>query len=94
MKRLQLIAVLVVSFALVVFIHSAFAASRIYFGIVTASALNVRENPSKRSRLVGQVPKGQEIMIWSKKGDWYYMAYGDIDGWVSSKYVVITRYVN
>ena len=57
-------------------------------GLVTASALNVREGPGTNFKSIGLVYKNEYIRIFASIGDWYVIQ-TDVDyvGCVSKKYV-------
>ena len=57
-------------------------------GLVTASALNVRQGPETNYKIVTMVYKNEYIRIFAKIGDWYVIqTEKDYIGMVSSKYV-------
>lgn len=57
-------------------------------GLVTASALNVRQGPSTNYNVVTVVYKNEYIRIFAKIGDWYVIQTDkDYIGMVSGKYV-------
>lgn len=57
-------------------------------GLVTASALNVRQGPSTNYRAITLVNKNEYIRLFAKIGDWYVIQTdNDYIGCVSSKYV-------
>ena len=57
-------------------------------GLVTASALNVRQGPGTNFKVVTMVYKNEYIRIFAKIGDWYVIqTNSDYIGMVSSKYV-------
>lgn len=57
-------------------------------GLVTASALNVREGPGTNYKAVTMIYKNEYIRVFAKIGDWYVIqTNGDYIGMVSSKYV-------
>lgn len=57
-------------------------------GLVTASALNVRQGPGTNYKSVTMIYKNEYIRIFAKIGDWYVIqTNGDYIGMVSSKYV-------
>ena len=57
-------------------------------GLVTASALNVREGPSTSYKIVTQVYKNEYIRVFARIGDWYVIQTDkDYVGAVSSKYI-------
>ena len=57
-------------------------------GLVTASALNVRQGPGTNYKVVTMIYKNEYIRVFAKIGDWYVIqTNGDYIGMVSSKYV-------
>ena len=57
-------------------------------GLVTASALNVRQGPGTNYKAVTMIYKNEYIRVFAKIGDWYVIqTNGDYIGMVSSKYV-------
>ena len=57
-------------------------------GLVTASALNVRQGPGTNYKSVTMIYKNEYIRVFAKIGDWYVIqTNGDYIGMVSSKYV-------
>lgn len=57
-------------------------------GLVTASALNVRQGPGTNFNSVSLVYKNEYIRIFAKIGDWYVIqTNSDYIGCVSSKYI-------
>lgn len=57
-------------------------------GLVTASALNVRQGPGTNFKAVTMIYKNEYIRVFAKIGDWYVIqTNGDYIGMVSSKYV-------
>lgn len=57
-------------------------------GLVTASALNVRQGPGTNYKAVVMIYKNEYIRVFAKIGDWYVIqTNGDYIGMVSSKYV-------
>lgn len=51
---------------------------------VTASSLNVRDNPSTSGKIVATVAKNSTIQITEESGDWVKFS----KGWVSKKYLI------
>jgi uncharacterized protein YgiM (DUF1202 family) len=49
--------------------------------------LAVRAGPNASSRMVGQLFNGNTVEIFSRKGNWYRVAMGGIDGWANSKWM-------
>ncbi len=57
------------------------------YGIVTASALNVRSGPSTKNHKVGMVVKGTRLTILATQGVWYKISYNGKTAYVHSDYV-------
>ena len=60
------------------------------FGTVTASALNVREQPSLSAKILGKLQEGQVVTI-SGGTHWLYLRAGDTEGWARSEYIDINE---
>ena len=56
-------------------------------GVVNATTLNVRKSGSTGAEIVGTLKNGTVINLVSKSGDWYYMTYGSLKGYVSAEFV-------
>ena len=56
-------------------------------GVVTASKLNVRNNPSTDSNIIGTLNNGDKVKIDKEYGDWYSIFYSEHGGYVSKEYV-------
>ena len=50
--------------------------------------LNVREKPDESGEIVGKMLDGYAGEILGKKGDWYHISSGTVDGYVSKKFVL------
>jgi stage II sporulation protein D len=59
------------------------------YGIVTASALNVRSGPGTKNHKVGMVVKGDKLKILEKVGEWYKISFNSLQGYVHGDYVKI-----
>jgi uncharacterized protein YgiM (DUF1202 family) len=59
----------------------------ITLGKVTASSLNVRNQPNTESEVLGAVAKGETVEILKKYTDWYKINYKGKAAYVSKKYV-------
>jgi len=57
------------------------------YGVVTASALNVRSGPSTKNHKVGMVVKGTRLTILGTQGSWYKISYNGKTAYVHSDYV-------
>jgi len=60
-------------------------------GVTTASMLNVRENPSTSTKVIGQIPNGSKVEIIETSNGWYKVSYNGKTGWVYSSYVKVTE---
>jgi len=49
--------------------------------------LAVRAGPSSRTAMVGQLFNGDTVEIFSRKGNWYRIAMGGIDGWANVRWM-------
>lgn len=56
-------------------------------GVVNATTLNVRKSASTSAEIVGTLKNGTVINLVSKSGDWYYMTYGSLKGYVSAEFI-------
>jgi len=60
-------------------------------GMVQASGyLNVRETPdsSSRDNIIGKIQEHAVCEILSQEGDWYHIVSGEVEGYISSQYVI------
>ncbi|MDY4950441.1 MAG: N-acetylmuramoyl-L-alanine amidase [Clostridium cadaveris] len=57
------------------------------YGVVTATALNVRDGASVNAPVLGLKYKGDKVHIGFEQDGWYNIYFGDHGGWVHSKYV-------
>jgi len=57
------------------------------YGIVTATALNIRSGPSTRNHKVGMVVKGTRLTITGQSNEWYKVEVNGIEGYVHGDYV-------
>ncbi|WP_297637987.1 SH3 domain-containing protein, partial [uncultured Clostridium sp.] len=56
-------------------------------GTVTASSLNVRENASTGSRVIGSLAKGSKVTVTETKNGWHKIKFGNKTGYVSADYI-------
>jgi uncharacterized protein YgiM (DUF1202 family) len=49
--------------------------------------LAVRARPNSGSRMVGQLFNGDTVEIFDRRGSWYRVAMGGIDGWAHSRWM-------
>ena len=64
-------------------------ASEDTYRIVKATSLNIREQASTSSRILGQVPYAGRVKILWLEPDWARVSYGEIEGYVSREYLVV-----
>ena len=55
------------------------------------SPLNIRQEPTTSSAVLGTIPNGTKIIILGQAGDWYLTRYQGILGYVSGSYVVVSN---
>ncbi|WP_434577867.1 5'-nucleotidase C-terminal domain-containing protein [Thermoanaerobacterium thermosaccharolyticum] len=60
------------------------------YGIVTASALNVRAGASTSSKVIGVLHAGNIVNLISESNGWYQIDYNGKTGYVYGKYVAVT----
>lgn len=58
-----------------------------YRGVVTASVLNIRSQPSTSSAVVGQYANGAVVDIIGTEGSWYKISFNGSAAYLSSDYV-------
>lgn len=92
--EIRKIVICLVLFIMIILVHNSSQAMSHYqivgtsTGLVTASALNVREGPGTKYKVVTMIYKNQYIRIFAKIGDWYVIqTEGDFIGMANSKYV-------
>ncbi len=62
-------------------------ASALQKGVVTASALNIRSNPSTNSKKIGLAYKGSSVEIIEKSNGWFKVKVSSTVGWASAQYI-------
>ena len=60
----------------------------------TSSSLNLRENPSLSSKILGGLSHGSSVDILGKTGSWYKIKYGSKIGYVSSQFITTSNSSN
>lgn len=60
------------------------------YGIVTASALNVREGAGLGYKVIGVLPAGKVVTLLEEVNGWYKIDYNGKTGYIYSKYVAAT----
>ncbi|MGL5647812.1 MAG: SH3 domain-containing protein [Clostridium sp.] len=58
-------------------------------GVVTASALNIRQGMGTNTKVIGSLKKGTKIIIVETKNGWHKIKHGSSYGYVSDDYVTI-----
>ena len=66
------------------------AAAEIGTGVVTATSLRLRSEPSTDSATIVLIEKGAEVSVHELLDGWYKVVYNDKAGYVSDDYVVFT----
>lgn len=56
-------------------------------GVVTASELFIRAEPSTESDKLRTLQEGWKVTILGSEGDWYRIQYGEVVGYSASKYI-------
>ncbi|WP_058486440.1 C40 family peptidase [Defluviitalea phaphyphila] len=56
-------------------------------GISTGDRVNIRQAPNTSSEILGQVNKGDSLIIIGKSGEWYNIEYNNQEAWIHSNYV-------
>lgn len=67
----------------------ALEAATITYAKVEAEALRIRKQPSTDSKIVGRVPKGEDVVVLDEKDGFVKVSIEEGDGWVSKEYVTI-----
>lgn len=57
---------------------------------VTASVLLMRNRPNTSGRRVGKLMKGTNVYVTQLNGDWGYVSYNGVSGWVALRYLKAT----
>ncbi|WP_434297890.1 SH3 domain-containing protein [Clostridium sporogenes] len=60
----------------------------------TSSSLNLRENPSLSSKILGRLSHGSSVDILGKTDSWYKIKYGSKIGYVSSQFITTSNSSN
>lgn len=60
-------------------------------GIVSTQGgrLNIRDQPSLKGNIIGQITNGQMVFILAKDGDWYKIRYNKTEGYVFGQYIKV-----
>ena len=97
MKRI--FRLLILAFALVVVLMatsvSASAADlKIGIGIVDASGLRLRSEPSTDSKIISTASRGEKVVILSESNGWYYVNYNLDVGYMSAEFLDVLEKEN
>lgn len=57
----------------------------------TTASLNLRSGASTKQKVILTIPKGKAVTYISKSGSWYKVKYNGKTGYVSSKYIKVTK---
>lgn len=73
------------------FAFSSFA-DEIQTGTVSASVLNLRNNPGTSSKVIGSMTRGDKLSILESSGDWLKVKTSEGDtGWAFSRYIALSK---
>ena len=61
--------------------------SRVYNLNKGTGFLAVRARPNASSRMVGQLFNGDTVEIFDRRGNWYRIAMGGIEGWANRRWM-------
>lgn len=64
-------------------------AASITYATVNAEALRIRKEPTTESKVVGRVPKGEDIVVLDEKDGFVKVSIEEGNGWVSKEYVTL-----
>ena len=56
-------------------------------GTVTADTINVREEPSALSSVIGKLTNGTNVTIISKQNSWLEISFSSLKGWVKAEFI-------
>ncbi|MFB5194694.1 N-acetylmuramoyl-L-alanine amidase [Neobacillus sp. KR4-4] len=57
------------------------------YGMVNADTLNMRQEPSALSSVVGKLTYGTSVTIYSKQDNWLEIGFSNVRGWVISDFI-------
>ncbi|TRZ37271.1 SpoIID/LytB domain-containing protein [Niallia circulans] len=60
-------------------------------GSVKATVLNMREKATTASKVVTRLKNKQTVVILAQRGSWYKVKYGSKTGYVSAKYITVSK---
>jgi len=56
-------------------------------GIVNGDTVNVRQEPSATSPIIGKLSKGTSVTIYSKRNNWLEIGFSNLKGWANSEFI-------
>ncbi|NLM13942.1 MAG: SH3 domain-containing protein [Epulopiscium sp.] len=56
-------------------------------GVSTGDHVNIRQKPNTSCAVLGQVNKGDALILTGKSGDWYQVEYNNGEAWIHGDYV-------
>ena len=91
MKKIKFLKLILIIFVITIILSTTCAvfANEDTYRIVKASTLNIREQASTSSKIVGQVPYAGKVKILWLEPDWARISYGATEGYVSRQYLVV-----
>lgn len=58
-------------------------------GVINSALVNVRKEPGTDSQSISQLSIGELVQLQQKKGDWYFVKSGKVEGWVAGFLITI-----
>lgn len=91
MKKTKFFRIITAVFVIIAILSTTYAvfADEDTYRIVKATSLNIREQASTSSAVLGQVPYAGRVKILWLEPEWARISYGDIEGYVSRQYLVV-----
>lgn len=92
MKHLKRISLIIILIALLIGTHTSPASAKsgdfvTHIGIVTASALNLRSEPSTTSQILSYAPQNDYVIVTGRTGSWLRVNYNLISGYMHEAYI-------
>lgn len=69
--------------------ESALKSASVTYALINAESLRIRKEPSTDSKIVGRVPKGEDVVVLDEKDGFVKVSIEEGDGWVSKDYVTL-----
>lgn len=69
--------------------ESALKSASVTYALINAESLRIRKEPSTDSKIVGRVPKGEDVVVLDEKDGFVKVSIEEGDGWVSMDYVTL-----